>query len=148
MVAGVPASDAARALADAPVPPGRFQVLAHEGGLRVVVDYAHTPDALARTLCVARALCAGKVWVVFGAGGDRDPGKRAPMGAAASGADHVVLTTDSPRGEAPARIADQIREGLAAGTDVRVELDRRAAIRRAVLDAGERALADRRESWP
>jgi UDP-N-acetylmuramoyl-L-alanyl-D-glutamate--2,6-diaminopimelate ligase len=138
LAAGVPPNDAAAALAEAPVPPGRFQVLAHDGGPRIVVDYAHTPDALARTLAVARALCPGELWVVFGAGGDRDKGKRAPMGAAASSADHVVLTTDNPRGESPARIADQIRDGVRPHVDVRVELDRRAAIRGAVLDAGER----------
>jgi UDP-N-acetylmuramoyl-L-alanyl-D-glutamate--2,6-diaminopimelate ligase len=137
LVAGVPPDDAARALADAPVPPGRFQVLTHGRSPRVVVDYAHTPDALARTLAIARSLCERQLWVVFGGGGDRDKDKRAPMGAAASCADHVVLTSDNPRSEAPSRIAEQIREGVEARVDVRIELDRRAAIRRVVLDAGE-----------
>jgi UDP-N-acetylmuramoyl-L-alanyl-D-glutamate--2,6-diaminopimelate ligase len=137
LVAGVPPDAAAEALARAPVPPGRFQVLAAEQGPRVVVDYAHTPDALARTLAVARALCDGHLWVVFGAGGDRDVKKRAPMGAAASGADHVVLTSDNPRGESAARISDQIREGIAPRVDVRVRLDRRTAICEAVEQAAE-----------
>ncbi len=138
LVAGVPPNDAVRALAEAPVPRGRFQVLAHDCCPRLVVDYAHTPDALARTLAAARALCEGELWVVFGAGGGRDKDKRPAMGAAASCVDHVVLTSDNPRDESPAHIADQIREGVLPRIDVRVELDRRAAIRRAVLDAGER----------
>jgi UDP-N-acetylmuramoyl-L-alanyl-D-glutamate--2,6-diaminopimelate ligase len=135
LVAGVPPEDAARALANAPVPPGRFQVLAHDRGPRVVIDYAHTPDALARTLATARSLCDGKLWVVFGAGGDRDKNKRQPMGAAASCADHVMLTSDNPRSEAPERIAEQIRSGIGPHADVRIKLDRRAAIREAILDA-------------
>jgi UDP-N-acetylmuramoyl-L-alanyl-D-glutamate--2,6-diaminopimelate ligase len=138
LVAGVPAEEAAAALAEAKVPPGRFEVLEPGPGPQVVVDDAHTPDALARTLATARSLCQGELWVVFGAGGDRDQGKREPMGAAASAADHVVLTSNNPRTESPNLIADQIRSGIDRSTDVRVELDRRRAIRRAVLDAGER----------
>jgi UDP-N-acetylmuramoyl-L-alanyl-D-glutamate--2,6-diaminopimelate ligase len=137
LAAGVPPGEAGRALAEAPVPRGRFEVVAHEGGPRVVVDYAHTPDALARTLAIARALCGGSLVVVFGAGGDRDRDKRGPMGAAASRADRVVLTSDNPRSEDPAVIAAAIRAGIEAGVDVRVELDRRAAIRAAILDAQE-----------
>jgi UDP-N-acetylmuramoyl-L-alanyl-D-glutamate--2,6-diaminopimelate ligase len=138
MVAGVPAEQAADALACAPVPAGRFEpVASEEAGPRVVVDYAHTPDALARTVAVARALCRGSLVVVFGAGGDRDKGKREPMGIAASGADRVVLTSDNPRSEDPARIAAQIRAGIEARVEVEVELDRRAAIRAAILEAQE-----------
>ncbi|HEY3821459.1 MAG TPA: UDP-N-acetylmuramoyl-L-alanyl-D-glutamate--2,6-diaminopimelate ligase [Polyangiaceae bacterium] len=138
MMAGVPAQSAAEALASAPVPSGRFEPVTVGGaGPRVVVDYAHTPDALARTLAVARKLCRGSLVVVFGAGGDRDRDKRAPMGTSASAADHVVLTSDNPRSEDPASIAAQIREGLEPRTSVSVELDRRAAIRAAVLGAGE-----------
>jgi UDP-N-acetylmuramoyl-L-alanyl-D-glutamate--2,6-diaminopimelate ligase len=138
LVSGVPLSDAVAALGEAPVPRGRFEPVTHEGsGPRVVVDYAHTPDALARTIATARALCRGTLVVVFGAGGDRDVAKRAPMGAAASRADRVVLTSDNPRGEDPARIADAIRAGITAGPDVRAVLDRREAIRTAVLDAAD-----------
>ena len=138
MVAGVPADEAAHALSQAPVPPGRFEpVTLGEPGPRVVVDYAHTPDALARTLAVARRLCPGSLVVVFGAGGDRDQAKRAPMGVSASSADRVVLTSDNPRSEDPARIAAQIREGIEARVDVRVELDRRKAILAAIRDARE-----------
>jgi UDP-N-acetylmuramoyl-L-alanyl-D-glutamate--2,6-diaminopimelate ligase len=138
LVAGVPPARAARALAAALVPPGRFQMLPHDRGPRVVIDYAHTPDALARTLATARSLCDGKLWVVFGAGGDRDKNKRQPMGAAASCADHVMLTSDNPRSEAPERIAEQIRSGIGPHADVRIKLDRRAAIHEAVLGAFDR----------
>jgi UDP-N-acetylmuramoyl-L-alanyl-D-glutamate--2,6-diaminopimelate ligase len=137
LVVGVPAEQAADALACAPVPEGRFEPVGAEGGPRVVVDYAHTPDALARTVAVARRLCRGSLVVVFGAGGDRDKAKREPMGIAASGADRVVLTSDNPRSEDPARIAAQIREGIDARVEVEVQLDRRAAIRTAVLAAQE-----------
>jgi UDP-N-acetylmuramoyl-L-alanyl-D-glutamate--2,6-diaminopimelate ligase len=140
LVCGVPGDLAARALEQAPVPRGRFEVVRSKasGAPRVVVDYAHTPDALARTLSVARRLCEGSLIVVFGAGGNRDRDKRGPMGAAASAADRVVLTSDNPRDEDPAHIADAIRAGIEARVPVTVELDRRAAIRAAVLDAGPR----------
>ena len=138
LVSGVPADEAAHALAETPVPPGRFEVVAHEGGPRVVVDYAHTPDALGRTLSVARRLCGGSLVVVFGAGGNRDRDKRGPMGAAASAADRIVLTSDNPRGEDPGAIADAIQAGIDGHVPVTVELDRRAAIRVAILDAGPR----------
>ena len=138
MMAGVPADEAAEALANAPVPSGRFEPVSPEGtGPRVVVDYAHTPDALERTVAIARKLCRGALVVVFGAGGDRDRDKRAPMGIAASAADRIVLTSDNPRSEDPASIAAQIREGIEARVAVSVELDRRAAIRAAILGAAE-----------
>ncbi len=139
LVAGVSPGDAARALASAPVPRGRFELVSGgTAGPRVVVDYAHTPDALARTLDTARRLAAGfRLVVVFGAGGDRDTSKRAPMGEAASRADRVVLTSDNPRSEDPARIADAIRAGVTAGVDVTTELDRARAIAVAISDSAE-----------
>jgi UDP-N-acetylmuramoyl-L-alanyl-D-glutamate--2,6-diaminopimelate ligase len=140
MMAGVPANAAAEALAAAPVPSGRFEpvTIARGAGPRVVVDYAHTPDALERTVATARTLSgSGALVVVFGAGGDRDRDKRTPMGASVSAADRVVLTSDNPRSEDPAAIAAQIRVGIAPRVAVSLELDRRAAIRTAVLDAGE-----------
>jgi UDP-N-acetylmuramoyl-L-alanyl-D-glutamate--2,6-diaminopimelate ligase len=139
LVAGVPLEDAAAALAAAPVPRGRFELVSDDArGPHVVVDYAHTPDALGRTLDIARGLAAGgEVVVVFGAGGDRDKGKRGPMGAVASRADRIVLTSDNPRSEDPARIADAIRAGVAAGVDVTTELDRRTAIATAIAAAAE-----------
>ncbi|WP_170319646.1 Mur ligase family protein [Polyangium spumosum] len=133
---GVPPADAVEALSRVPTPPGRFQVLGE--GPRAVVDYAHSPDALARTLATARGLTEGRLVVVFGAGGDRDRGKRAAMGEAARGADRVVLTTDNPRSEDPAAIAEEIRIGLGDHPDVRRVLDRAEAIEGAIAEAGPR----------
>jgi UDP-N-acetylmuramoyl-L-alanyl-D-glutamate--2,6-diaminopimelate ligase len=134
-IEGVPGEVAAHAIAEAPPPPGRFEVVAADP--HVVIDYAHTPDALARTLATARALCRGSLAIVFGAGGNRDRQKRPQMGEAAGVADAVVLTSDNPRNEDPAAIAAQIREGIGVGTVARVELDRRAAIESTILSAGD-----------
>ncbi|HEY8078892.1 MAG TPA: UDP-N-acetylmuramyl-tripeptide synthetase [Labilithrix sp.] len=136
VAAGVPANEAAEAIAEAPPPPGRFEVV-HERPF-VVVDYAHSPDALARMVATARGLAgAAKLFVVFGAGGKRDKAKRAPMGEAARPADVVVLTSDNPRDESPADIARAIAQGLAGHDGVRVELDRRKAITTAIREARE-----------
>jgi UDP-N-acetylmuramoyl-L-alanyl-D-glutamate--2,6-diaminopimelate ligase len=131
---GVPPEVACRGLLQAPRPPGRFEPIAEQP--RVVVDYAHTPDALRRTLGAARDLCSGRLWVVFGAGGERDQAKRAPMGQAASVADRVVITSDNPRGEDPAEIAAAVRRGVEPPARVELELDRRTAIRGALASAG------------
>jgi UDP-N-acetylmuramoyl-L-alanyl-D-glutamate--2,6-diaminopimelate ligase len=138
--AGVPPALAAAALAAAAPPPGRFEVV-HERPY-VVVDYAHSPDALARTVQTARKLAnqvdqaRGALFVVFGAGGKRDAAKRAPMGEAARPADHVILTSDNPRDEDPAAIAAAIATGLRGHASVRIELDRRRAITTAIAAAG------------
>jgi UDP-N-acetylmuramoyl-L-alanyl-D-glutamate--2,6-diaminopimelate ligase len=129
---GADRTAAMEALSRAPAPPGRFEVI----GRGVVIDYAHTPDALARTLRSARALCTGRVTVVFGAGGNRDVGKRPGMGAAASIADRIFLTTDNPRDEDPHAIAAGVRAGIASG-EVIEEPDREAAINRAIAEASE-----------
>jgi UDP-N-acetylmuramyl tripeptide synthase len=102
----------------------------------VLVDYAHTPDALARALEAARGLTAGRVIVVFGAGGDRDREKRPLMGRVArANADVLVVTSDNPRSEDPLEIISEILEG--SGTDVEVDPDRSSAIRRALSLAAE-----------
>ena len=133
-------SDAARdGLATAPAPPGRFELVDAGQPFLVVVDYAHTPDALAALIATARRIATGRVTVVLGARGGRDKGKRPETGRVAASADRVLLTTDSP-GEEP--IADIIRAlyrgalEAATSSEVIVEPDRRAAIDRA-LDASE-----------
>jgi UDP-N-acetylmuramoyl-L-alanyl-D-glutamate--2,6-diaminopimelate ligase len=130
---GIDGNAAARAIAACDPPPGRFQVVAERPW--IVVDYAHSPDALERTLATAKALCTGALSVVFGAGGNRDRDKRKPMGEAARVADRVVLTSDNPRGEDPAKIAAAIHAGLEGHDAVEVELDRGKAIERAVREA-------------
>ena len=138
LAVGVPLDAALETLAGVATPPGRFERVGSEPD--VVVDYAHTPDALARTLTTARALTRGRVTVVFGAGGERDRDKRPLLGAAAEGADRVILTSDNPRGEDPRAIACAIREGIDRRVVVEEELDRARAIERAVHDAGEHDL--------
>jgi UDP-N-acetylmuramoyl-L-alanyl-D-glutamate--2,6-diaminopimelate ligase len=124
---------AARAIAQATPPPGRFELVGAEP--HVVVDYAHTPDALRRTLESARRLARGSVIAVFGAGGDRDRAKRPAMGVAAGAAARVFVTSDNPRKEDPETIAAAIIEALPVGVEANLDLDRERAIRRAVLEA-------------
>jgi UDP-N-acetylmuramoyl-L-alanyl-D-glutamate--2,6-diaminopimelate ligase len=135
---GYPLARAVTALAASGPPPGRMErVVAAGPGPAVVVDFAHTPDALAKALEALREHCRGRLWCVFGCGGDRDPGKRAPMGAAAvAGADCVVVTSDNARSEAPGDIIAAILAGIPAGSRVRVEPDRAAAIAAAIAGAG------------
>ena len=116
-------------------PPGRLQFVAeHRAGGAVVVDYAHTPDALATVLAALRPHTEGRLAVLFGCGGDRDPGKRALMGLAAAGAaDRIYVTDDNPRSEAPAAI----RSAILAGAPGAIEIgDRRRAIETAVAGLG------------
>src|SRR5450432_1089524 len=134
LASGVPVAAAAACLAEVAPPPGRFQLVHEEP--HVVIDYAHTPDALARTLTTARALCGGRLSVVFGAGGQRDHAKRPLLGAAARAADRVLLTSDNPRHEDPSSIIEAIAQGLEDHPDVVRELDRARAIERAVREAG------------
>jgi UDP-N-acetylmuramoyl-L-alanyl-D-glutamate--2,6-diaminopimelate ligase len=133
LAVGVPPAAAARALSRVAPPPGRFQVVRERPW--VVIDYAHTPDALARTLASARALCQGRLCVVFGAGGQRDRSKRPLLGEAARSADRVILTSDNPRFEDPQAIIAEIAVGLGEHGDVHREVDRARAIELALRAA-------------
>ena len=116
--------------------PGRFEAVDQGQPFALIVDYAHTPEALDIVLQAARELGDGRLICVFGAGGDRDRGKRPIMGAVAvQRADHVVVTSDNPRSEDPLAIIQDILQG--AGVDVEIDPDRRSAIRRAVTLASE-----------
>lgn len=114
--------------------PGRFEAVDEGQPFSVIVDYAHTPNSLDVVLQAARELGDGRVICVFGAGGDRDRGKRPVMGAVAvQRADHVIVTSDNPRSEDPLAIMKDILQG--AGTGVEIDPDRRSAVRRAVTMA-------------
>jgi UDP-N-acetylmuramoyl-L-alanyl-D-glutamate--2,6-diaminopimelate ligase len=131
---------AVAALADEPGAPGRLERCdGREDDVAVLVDYAHTPDALARALDALRPVTTGRLVCVFGCGGDRDPTKRGPMGrAVAERADVAFVTSDNPRSEDPAAIAAPIVEAIrATGTKMvhTLELDRAIAIARAIAEA-------------
>lgn len=129
---GWTADDIADSLAELGQVPGRMERVPAPDGLHIVIDFAHTPDALERALGALRPLVKGRLIVVFGAGGDRDRGKRPEMGrAAAKGADLAIVTSDNPRHEEPAVIADEIEAGMGAVPRERI-LDRREAIARAI----------------
>lgn len=136
LAAGYPLAAIARELPALVPPPGRMQQIALPGAPLAVVDYAHTPDALAQACAALRPLAAargGRLWAVMGAGGDRDPGKRAPMGAAAAaGADQVVITSDNPRTEDPAAIVAQVAVGAPGAACI---VDRATAIAHAIASA-------------
>ena len=134
VASGFGLEQAAAALAPALPPPGRLEVFggppAHPW---VIVDYAHTPAALERVLAELSAIATGTITCVFGCGGDRDRGKRAPMGAAAARyAAHIVLTDDNPRSENPAAIVADIKSGITRHPDLRIVHDRERAIASAV----------------
>src|SRR3954471_9125773 len=131
---GAPA-DLSDALAGAATAPGRFQPVEAGQPFSVFVDYSHKPDALEQVLLAARELTAGRLIVVFGAGGDRDRGKRPLMGEiAARLADVALVTSDNPRSEDPEAIIDEIMAGIPSSPHALVErdADRRASIFRAV----------------
>lgn len=124
--------EAAGALAGLKPVAGRMERFAAEDRPTVIVDYAHTPQALSAAIDAARAHCAGVLWVVFGCGGDRDRGKRAPMGKAAEAADRIVVTDDNPRRETSADIIAAVLQGMEAPGQATVIADRASAIAHAV----------------
>ncbi len=128
LVLGLPL-DALASLTDFHGAPGRLERIPNPSGRMVLVDYAHTPDALENVLSAAREFTAGRLFVVFGCGGDRDRTKRPLMGAAvARHADVAVLTSDNPRHEDPLAIMNDVRPGLKGARRLILEPDRRRAI--------------------
>ena len=139
LVLDMPFSQALARVALTATVPGRMERLGGADGQPLaVVDYAHTPHALEQVLSALREHRGNRLWCVFGCGGDRDPGKRPLMGATAERlADRVIVTDDNPRTEEPGRIVRDILAGLRQPGAVTVIRDRRAAIERALADAGE-----------
>ncbi len=134
----IPLPLAATALSNATDVAGRMQriVTGERAEPLVVVDYAHTPDSLARAIAALRAHTQGELICVFGCGGDRDRSKRAPMGrAAAGGADRVIVTSDNPRGESATAIIDDVLGDIDGAANITVIEDRAAAIRHAIHSA-------------
>lgn len=136
LAADIPMSNALDALSTVRAAAGRMQTVEGWTGVpTVIVDFAHTPDALEKVLAALRPLTTGKLICVFGCGGGRDTGKRPLMGAAvAAGADVAVVTSDNPRNEDPAHIVGDILTGMPPGQTV--HLDRREAIHSAIAQAG------------
>jgi len=147
---GVPLERACDVMSQLSAPPGRMQRVAVDAvdkslqcmtkdGPAVYIDYAHTPDALDVVLQALRAHCRGRLWCVFGCGGDRDTGKRPEMGRVAQAySDGVVVTTDNPRSEDALAIIEDIVAGMTKRVGVMVIEDRAAAIAWAIEQAGER----------
>jgi UDP-N-acetylmuramoyl-L-alanyl-D-glutamate--2,6-diaminopimelate ligase len=132
----VPLQKAIAAVAACHAPPGRMEVFGGGAHPVAIVDYAHTPDALAKLLDAARAHARGRLVCVFGCGGDRDAGKRPQMGAIAEEvADLVVLTSDNPRSEDPQAIIEQVAAGMRDRAAATVIPDRAEAIRQALAEA-------------
>jgi UDP-N-acetylmuramyl-tripeptide synthetase len=132
----LPLADVVGACADLLPVPGRMEPVAVQGQPLVVIDYAHTPDALEKVLIALKPIAqvrGGKLWCVFGCGGDRDAGKRPLMAAAAEqNADQIVVTSDNPRSENPLAIVDHVLAGLSRRNAVLVQVDRAAAIAEAL----------------
>ena len=141
---GVPLADAVAACRHLPPVPGRMQRIDAAGAPLTVVDYAHTPDALAKALAALRPLAdarGGRLWCVFGCGGNRDAAKRPLMAAAAqAAADRLIVTSDNPRDESPQAIIDQVISGLTGRPAALVEPDRARAIERAIHEAATQDL--------
>jgi UDP-N-acetylmuramyl tripeptide synthase len=154
LACGVPLVQVAAATAGLQAPPGRLQRVVGEplaadatgsGAIDeplAIVDYAHTPDAIAKALQALRPIAQarqGRLWIVFGAGGDRDRGKRPVMAAAAAAAaDAIVLTSDNPRGEDAESILNEVAAGFPPGVDFERHADRGVAIRAALHRAAVR----------
>lgn len=140
---GLSVADIESRLSQLQAPPGRLEVYHQPGRPIVVVDFAHTPDALEKVLQTLKTHVAGDIWCVFGCGGDRDKSKRPKMGAIASQyATHVIITNDNPRTEDPDMIAQHIIQGVGDVGHTQIVLDRQVAIQQAIdeADAGDLVL--------
>ena len=136
LLRGIPLQGALARLATVESVAGRMQTFGGEAKPLVIVDYAHTPDALEQVLTALREHCVGRLWCVFGCGGDRDKGKRPLMGAIAEAlADVVILTNDNPRSEAPGQILADIQQGMTQPDKAHLQQDRHEAIAQAIADA-------------
>ena len=137
-VSGFDVEQIAEALSGFTGIPGRMEYFSTEEKPLLVIDYAHTPDALEKALTALRPYCSGKLYCVFGCGGDRDVGKRSQMGAVSEQlADQVVLTNDNPRTETPEQIVENILEGIHNRSIVTVKYDRSDAITNTFLNANK-----------
>jgi len=134
---GVPFKSALQRLSMIQGVPGRLEYFGNESSAGIFVDYSHTPDALQQALLSLRRLCVGKLYCVFGCGGNRDKGKRPLMGGIAEQyADHVILTSDNPRNESADKIIEDIRSGMRGYVPAHIQPDRALAIQSAIGLAG------------
>jgi len=137
-VSGFPVDKIAETLSGFTGIPGRMEYFAVEEKPLLVIDYAHTPDALEKALIALRPYCSGKLYCVFGCGGDRDVGKRSQMGNIAEQlSDHIILTNDNPRTESPEHIVENILEGIKDKSSVTIKYDRSDAITNTFINANK-----------
>ena len=135
-LSGLTAKEVAKALSEFKGVPGRMEYFSKQDNPLLIVDYAHTPDALEKALQALKPYCSGKLHCVFGCGGDRDTGKRSEMGSIVESlADHIVITNDNPRTESEEVIVEHILEGIKDKSNVTVTYDRSEAITSTFLNA-------------
>ena len=137
VAAGIDREVVFEAVMDVSSVPGRFEVVSGDDPITVIVDYAHTPQGVETAVDTGRRFAAGRVIALLGAGGDRDRRKRPAMGAALSGADLAIVTSDNPRSEDPSRIASAVLSGIESGAEHILEIDRRRAIDLAIDSAAD-----------
>lgn len=132
---GYKLEEIANALEELKNVPGRMEIISNYSNkkIQVVVDYAHTPDALEKSLTALKKHCKNNLWCIFGCGGNRDKGKRAEMAQISElNADKIIITSDNPRDEDPVKIIQDIEKGMNADADYKVEIDRSSAIKLAI----------------
>lgn len=135
LVCGIAFDEVVAGLSSLEGVPGRFEVVSGDDPIRVIVDYAHTPDGISKVIAAAREMTGNRVIALIGAGGDRDRGKRPLMGRAISEAELAIVTSDNPRSEHPDEIGKAVASGVGDETELIYELDRSKAISRAIEEA-------------